>query len=229
MRTVNDHLRNANQRLKQLEKTDSDADELFPPHTITKLISILNFVGHKYGKTSEEGQQVPFNILRNYCIQIFQEATHKMQQLMNALMELDLMLVEDLGEGRQKIVIFSPDLLFSFVDWYNEWLFKKEADRVTIREEELEIINGILQFAKKGPINDKGVAKINLQEVQNESMKELGFLIKMDDVNSLIEKKLFSEKIMEEKGLFTTVIVAELEKVAPFWGIIYNLKRAKRD
>lgn len=229
MRTVNDHLRNANQRLKQLEKTDSEADELFPPHTITKLISILNLVGHKYGKSTEEGLQVPFNILRNYTIQIFQEATHKMQKLMVALMDLKFMLVEDAGEGRQKVVLYKPDLLFNFVEWYNEWLFKKEADRITIREEELSIINGLLHFAKKVPVNDKGVAKINLQEVQNESMKEIGFLIKMDDVNSLIEKKVLSEKVMEEKGLFTEVIVAELEKVAPFWGIVYSLKKVKRD
>jgi CRP/FNR family cyclic AMP-dependent transcriptional regulator len=228
MRTVNDHLRNANQRLKQLEKSEKNEDEMFPPHTITKLMSILNLVGARYGKASEEGLNVPGFTLRNYTIQIFQEPTHKMQKLMNALMELKLMSVEDAGEGKQKIILFKPDLMFSFVEWYNEWLFKKETDRVTIKEDELKILNGVAHFAKKLPKNDKGLVKLNLTEVQNESMKELGFLIKVDDVNSLIEKKILTDKMMEETGLFTLVQTEEIEKWGPYWGIIYGLKKVTR-
>lgn len=228
MRTVNDHLRNANQRLKQLEKADTEDSELFPPHTITKLVSILNLIGAKYGKPSDEGLLVPGGILRNYTIQVFQEATHKMQKLMAALMELKLMKVEDAGEGKQKIVIFKPELLFGFVEWYNDWLFKQEKDRVTIREDELKILNGVLFFAQKLPKNDKGFTKLNLTDIQNNSMRDLGFLIKVDDVNSLIEKKLMSDKMMEESGLYSNVQMEELEKSAPYWGIIYGLKRVTR-
>lgn len=228
MRTVNDHLRNANQRLKQLEKADNEDSELFPPHTITKLMSILNLVGAKYGKASEEGLLVPGGILRNYTIQVFQEATHKMQKLMNALMELKLMKVEDIGEGKQKLVIFKPELLFGFVEWYNDWLFKQEKDRVTIKEDELKVLNGVLFYAQKLPKNDKGITKLSLTDIQNNSMRDLGFLIKVDDFNSLIEKKLLSDKMMEEAGLFSNVQVEELEKSSPYWGIIYGLKRVTR-
>lgn len=228
MRTVNDHLRNANQRLKQLEKLAGEEEELFPPHTITKLVSILNFVAHRYGKDVPGGREVGGHVLRNYTIQVFQEATHKMQKLTASLQEQGLVKVEDLGEGKQKITIFKPDLLFQFVDWYNEWLFKKETDRVLIKEEELKILNALLHFARKLPKNDKGVVKVNLTEIQNDSMKELGYLVKVDDFNPLIEKKLLSEKMMEEKGLFTQVVIEELDKVLPFWGIIYGLKKVTR-
>jgi hypothetical protein len=228
MRTVNDHLRNANQRLKQLEKADNEDSDLFPPHTITKLMSILNLVGAKYGKMSEEGLLIPGGVLRNYTIQVFQEATHKMQKLMNALMELKLMKVEDIGEGKQKLVIFKPELLFGFVEWYNEWLFKQEKDRITIKEDELKILNGVLFFAQKLPKNDKGFTKLNLTDIQNNSMKDLGFLIKVEDFNSLIEKKLMTDKMMEESGLFSNVQTEELEKTSPYWGIIYGLKRVTR-
>lgn len=228
MRTVNESLRNANQRLKQLEKAPGEADEMFPPHTITKLISILNLVGHKYGKMAPEGLQINGAVLRNYTIQIFQEPTHKMQKLMNALMELNLMRVEDLEQGRQRLTIFKPELMFQFVEWYNEWLFKQEKDRISIREEELKIIDGIVHFAKKLPKDDKGFTRVSLSEMQNDSMRELGFVIKVDDVNSLIEKKVLSDKIMEEKGIFTMVQVEELEKTSPFWNIIYSLKKITR-
>lgn len=228
MRTVNEHLRQANARIKALDKAPTEEDEMFPPHTVTKLVSILNLVGAKYGKMQEDGLNIPGNTLRNYTIQIFQEPTHKMQKLMNQLMTLNLMKVEDIGEGRQKIVIYKPDLLFSFVEWYNDWLFKKESERVHIREDELKLLSGVLQYSKKLPQNEKGQVKINLTDLQNDSMKDLGYLIKVEELTILIEKGLMSEKIMEETGIFSTVQVADLEKVTPYWQIIYGLRKVTR-
>jgi len=231
MRTVNDHLRNANQRIKQLEKNESTETELFPPHTITKLISILCLVGHKYGKQSDEDKGLVINgaLLRNYTIQVFQEATHKMQKMMTVLSDLQFMKVEDLGEGRQKIVVYKPDFLFAFAEWYNEWLFKKETDRIVIKEEEIKILKGILHFAKDAPADNKGLKKINLHHIQNESMKELGYLIKTEEIQSLVEKKIVSEPMMEEGGgLTVTAQIEELEKITPFWEIIYTLGKVRR-
>lgn len=228
MRTVNDHLREANARIKALEKTEKDDQGMFPPHTITKLVSILNLIGHKYGKPTEEGLVVPQYTLRNYTIQIFQEATHKMEKLMAALSEIQLMKVENMGEGKQKIVILNPELLFEFVEWYNDWLFKPEKDRVTIKEEELKIMKALLHFGKKLTPDAKGQVKLNLKDMQNESMKELEFLVKVEDVNSLIEKKLISEKIMDDSGLFVNFTLDEMSKMAPKWDLIYQLKKFTR-
>ncbi len=210
MRMVNDHLRNANQRLKQLEKSASEDDEMFPPHTITKLVSILNLVGWKYGKQTEEGLNIPFNILRNYTIQIFQEATHKMQKLMNALMALELMTVEDIGEGRQKIIVLKPEVLFGFVEWYNDWLFKPDKDKVSYSNEEIKTLTGIIHYSRKLEANAKGARKVNINDLQNDSMKELGFLLKVEDLNPLIEKHLLSDKIMEESGVFVNLILDDI-------------------
>lgn len=230
MRTVNDHLRNANQRIKQLESTSSSETDLFPPHTITKLVSILNLVGTRYGKYSAEDKGIVINggLLRNYTIQIFQEATHKMQKLMNVLMDMKLMKVEDLGEGRQKIVLYQAELLYGFVEWFNEWLFKKESDRVTIKEEEIKILSAVSHFAKKTPPNDKGQVKLNLTEMQNDSMKELGFLIKIEETLPLIEKNLMGDQIMGDGIIHSLVYPTELDKIIPFWGIIYTLKKVTR-
>lgn len=227
MRTVNDHLREANMRIKTLEKPPGEED-LFPPHTINKLISILNFVGNRYGKMTEEGLLVPQYRLRNYTIQIFQEATHKMDKLLVALNEIGLISIEDQGEGKQKIVIKEPDTLFDFVDWHNEWLFMQEKDRVLVREEELKIMKAVIHFGKQLTPNAKGQVKLSLKQMQDDSMRELDFLVKMDDVNSLIEKKLLSDKIMEESGIYVSFSMEELVKMAPKWDIIYKLKRMTR-
>jgi CRP/FNR family transcriptional regulator, cyclic AMP receptor protein len=224
MRTVNTNLRDANARLKSLEKVNNEND-MFPPHTITKLASILNLVGHRYGKPSDEGLLVPFNTLRNYTIQIFQEPTHKMDKLMSALTELKFMKIDDMGDGKKRIVIHKADLMFSFVEWYNDWLFKAEKDRITITEDELKILKSVIHFGKKVQPDAKGNTKMSLTEMQNDSMRELSFLVKVDDVNPLIEKKLIGDKMMEESGVYTAFKMDELEKMAPYWEIIYSLKK----
>ena len=231
MRTVNDNLRNANQRIKQLENTNSAA-EMFPPHTINKLMAIFNFVSMKFGKPNEElkGLVVNSYTLRNYTIQIFQEATHKMQKLMDCLEELGFVKNMELGEGKSQVVSYKPDLLFQFVEWHNEWLFTQEKDRITVSEDHIKLINGLVHFAKKVPANDKGLSKISLTDLQNDSMRELGFLIRVEETLPLVEKKLISEHMMTEdgKGLTTTLDLVNLEKITPFWTIIYAVRKIRR-
>lgn len=228
MRTVNDHLRNANKRIKELEKATTDEEEIFPPHTITKLTAILNFVGLRYGEPTNEGLSVPASILRNYTIQVFGEATHKMQKLMASLAELELMRVEDVGEGRQKILVLDDKLLFRFTEWYNDWLFKKDADRVLIKDDEVKILRGLLEFGKKLEPDDKGMVKVNLTEIQNESMRVLGFLLRVEDTHGLVENELLTEHMSEPNGICSKFSVEEYEKLVPFWTIVYALRRVKK-
>nr|WP_295900768.1 cyclic nucleotide-binding domain-containing protein [uncultured Bdellovibrio sp.] len=229
MKTLNENLREANKKIKILENANPD-EERFPPHIVNKYISILNLVGHKYGKP-EEGGGVSFSsvLLRNYTIQIFQEATNKMQSVVNALTDLGYIVQEDRGDGTQKIINSKPQELFSFVDWYNEWLFKQEKDRLpALTDAEVKVLNGILLFARRVEPNNKGFRKVNLNDVQNESMKETGNLIRSDDVNPLIEKKYLTEKIMDEQGVYIMISLEDVESLARNWTIVNNLKRKLR-
>ncbi|MCK6598044.1 MAG: Crp/Fnr family transcriptional regulator [Bdellovibrionaceae bacterium] len=227
LRNLNENLREANKRIKLLESSNQD-DERFPPHVINKFLSILNFIGNKYGSKEDEGLIIPQNRLRNTTIQIFQEATNKMQSIQSALQEMSLMKIEELGEGRQKIVILKPDLLFDFVDWYNDWLFKNDKDKVSFSSEEIKTFSGIINYAKKIDPNPKGVRKVNVNDLQNDSMKELGFLLKVEDLNPLIEKHVVSEKIMEEGGVFVNIILDDIEKMATYWKMIWDFKKHLR-
>ncbi len=229
MKTLNENLREANKKIKILENANPDEDR-FPPHIVNKYISILNLVGHKYGKAEENGG-VSFSsvLLRNYTIQIFQEATNKMQSVVNALTDLGYIVQEDRGDGTQKIINAKPQDLFSFVDWYNDWLFKQEKDRLPqLSDQDVRILNGILLFARKAEPNAKGFRKVNLNDVQNESMKETGNLIRTDDVNPLIEKKYLTEKIMDEQGVYIMVSLEDVEPLARNWTIVNNLKKKLR-
>lgn len=229
MRTMNDNLREANKKIKILENPETENDR-FPPHVVNKLLTIINLVGHRFGQKEENGSvNIPQNKLRNYTIQIFQEATNKMDSMQAALKELGYFEIEDLGEGRKKLVSLKPDFLIDFVDWYNEWLFKQDKDKVSVSAEEVKVLNGVMHFAQKATPDAKGFRKINLGDIQNDSMRDLGYLLKADDVNPLIEKKFVSEKIMEEGGgVFVTVNLEEVEKPATYWKLIWDLKKHLR-
>ena len=228
MKTLNENLREANKKIRILENPTQEEDR-FPPHIVNKYISIVNLVGHKYGKPEGDSLSFSSQLLRNYTIQIFQEATNKMQSVVTALNELGFLKIEDKGDGTQKITNVTPSELFSFVDWYNDWLFKQEKDRMPpLKDDEVRILQGILGFAKKVPADAKGFHKVDLNDVQNESMKETGHLIRVDDVNSLIEKKYLTEKIMDEKGLYIMVNIGDVEAYAKNWGLISSLRRKLR-
>lgn len=224
MKTMNENMREANKKIKTLENPNAE-EARYAPHVVNKLISIFNYVGNRYGQKEGDVLTVPQNRLRNTTIQIFQEATNKMQTMLQSLEALGYAKVEDLGEGKQKISNLQPDALFDFVDWYNDWLFKQEKDKVYIEEAEVRLLVGLVHFGKKVEPNNKGIRKVSLSEIQNESMKELGSLLKADDFNGLIEKKVVSEKIMEEKGVFIGVSVEDLEPMVKNWKLVWDLKK----
>lgn len=226
LRTMNDNLREANKKIKILENPDTE-QERFPPHVINKMLSLINLIGFKFGSKDDEsgGVLINSNKLRNFTIQVFQEPTNKMDAMTLALKELGMFIVEDIGEGRKKLVNLQQDFTFEFVDWYNEWLFKQDKDKVSLSADEVKILDAIIVFAKKVDADGKGLRKVNLGDVQNDSMRDVGFLVKVEDVNGLIEKGFMSEKLMEEKGAFVMVNLEEIEKPARYWKFLWDLKK----
>ncbi|HPI39226.1 MAG TPA: cyclic nucleotide-binding domain-containing protein [Pseudobdellovibrionaceae bacterium] len=228
LRNLNENLREANKKIKILENTSADEDR-FPPHVVNKLLSILNYVFLRFGKDDEKGKFLNSMTLRNQTIQVFQEPTNKMQSMVNSLTEMGYITTQDVGDGTQRILNHRPDDLFRFAEWYNEWLFKQEKDRLpSLKEEEVKTLKGLIHFAKKIEVDKKGFRKVNLNNVQNESVKELGGLLKIEDVNSLVEKKYLNDKVMDESGVSVFINLEELEPQANHWDIVNIFKRKLR-
>ncbi len=226
VRTVNNHLRNANKKIKELEKAVDEEKEFFSPYMMTRLMGILTLVAHRFGEKTEHGFEIPAGTLRRYTIQIFQQPTAKMQKLTEILQAMGYMKIEDLGEGRQRLTISKLDTLFGFVDFYNDFLFKDESKRLQIQEKELKPMNTLIYYGKKATPDDKGKIKLNLTQMQLDSHTDLGYIFNHDDVNSLIEKKLTSDKMPEDGGILVIYPdLKEIERIYPYWDIVYALKR----
>ncbi len=227
VKTVNSHLRDANVRIKNLETTANDNDEMFPPHLTTRLCAIISLVGMKCGEKTPEGHLVISHFtLRNYCIQIFQQPTNKLDKLMDIFGALQIMKVEELGEGKKKITLLKPKLLEDFTDWYNKFLFTEESKRIILEEKYMPAVRALLFYGRKITPDEKGEVMVNLTEMQNNSMRDLNTLFNVSDADPLSEKGLVQEKQSGANNNLTMKFkLAELEAVLPYWEIIYCLKK----
>jgi CRP-like cAMP-binding protein len=227
VKTINGHLRETNQRLKNLETAANDNEEMFPPHMVTRLCGIISLIGFKSGEKADDGTMlIPYGVLRDYCIQIFQAPTNKLDKMMEVLQALQLMKVEDIGEGKKRVTILNHKLITEFTDWYNKYLFTEQSKRVEIAEKELPTMRALVFYGKKVQPDAGGFTKVSLTEMQNSSMRDLNHLFSVNDSDSLSEKGLVQEKASEDGGVLTTKFkMADIEGVLPFWEIIYTLKK----
>lgn len=223
VKTVNSNLRNANQTIKNLQAASGGEKEMFPPHTITCLCGIITLMGFKAGENTKEGLIIPTNTLRNYTIQIFKQPTYKMDKMMEMLAAMGYMKIEELGEGRRKLIILKHKELTDFVDWYNDYLFKEESKRVTIEEKELVCMRALIFYGNKLEKDAKGRVIINLTEMQNNSMKDLSQVIDVNAPNSLIEKGLCEEKQTKDGYMTMGFNIDEINRITPHWTLVYAL------
>lgn len=229
VRTVNEHLRNANKRIQALEKLDQEETQKFPPHAITKLCGILILVAAKYAESQEKDGRKDLvlsgGMLRNYTIQIFQEPTHKMNTLLEWLGELDILAVESLGEGQQQIRFYKYELLSAFTEWYNKWLFTADDKKITIAEQEMPVLKALMFYAQQTEPQKDGTYKLYVNEIRNRSLQDLDYLVDTNDYDSLIQKKVLGEKIQEEKGITISFKPELMERVLPFWEILFHIQK----
>lgn len=226
VKTINAKLRDANAKIKNLEQLSAQETTVFNSHMITRLCAIIALIGYKCGEKNPEGEGmlIPYYTLRNYCIQVFQQPTSKMDKMMEALQGFGIMKVEDVGEGRKKVTILKHAFLADFVDWYNEYLFKDESKRITIEEKELPALKALLFYGGKATPNDKGEVQVSLTEIQNNSMKDLGQLINVNSTDSLAEKGLVQDKQSGEGGVLSQkFVLKDVQRVTPFWELVHAL------
>jgi CRP/FNR family transcriptional regulator, cyclic AMP receptor protein len=229
VKAINGHLRQANIKIRQLERTQQEEKEVFSSHTITCLMSILGFVGQRYGEETPDGLLIPFGTLRNYTIQIFQQATHKMTTLCEVLSEFGYTSIENLGEGKTKLVIKNIDFIFKFVEFYNNQLFSEQAKKNNINELQLKTLKVAKHYGEKAEKNHKGFVKINVTEISRVSMKEMGSKISVDDVKSLSESGMLGDHSADGDNDYIEFEIEYISNIVPFWELVFRLKSFQSD
>lgn len=224
VKNVNGKLRDANAKIKNLEKENAPETTAFQPHMITRLCAIIALIGYKSGEPEGDGLVIPYYQLRNYCIQIFQAPTSKLDKMLEALQGMQIAKVEELDQGRKKITLLKHEFLAKFVDWYNEYLFKDEGKRITILEKDMPALRALAFYGQKQTPNDKGEVTVNLTDIQNNSMKDLGTLVSVNATDVFAEKGLVQEKQSGEGGILTQkFILKDILAALPNWELVHAL------
>lgn len=224
IKTINDHLRDANARIKNLDTAKGGDEGEFSPYRITKLCAILSLVGHKFAEQKPEGLILNYEKLRAYTIQIFQEPTNKMDKMCAILSGLGFVEIQDLGEGRKQVVYKRLQELGEFVDFYNKYLFTEESKRITVEKKDLKNLRAMVFYGSKQQPDAKGLVKINLTQIQNESMKDLGFVLTVNEWESVISKKITGDKISESGSISLPFDLKIVESLLKNWEVVYTIQ-----
>ena len=228
-KAINSNLRRANIRIRQLERTQAEETEQFPSHTINQLMSILGFVAFRYGEDTEHGFQIPAGKLRNYTIQVFQQSTHKMNVLTEALEKFGYMKIESLEEGRVRLIINDLDFIFRFVEFYNKQLFSDDAKKLEVTRQSWPTLKVAQHYGEKETPNDKGFVKLNLTEARKAAITDLSLRVNMEDVKHFSEVGILGEFYSENGHDHIEFEIDYVSEAVPYWELVHHLKSLTRD
>jgi CRP-like cAMP-binding protein len=224
VKTINNHLREANQKIKNLETASKDEAYVFDSYSLNTYIGLLSLVATKYGQQVEGGVEIPYNLLRDFTIQVFQLATNKMFKLLDQLTELEHCVVENIGDGQKRLVLKSYETISDLSIYYNRWLYKAKDKRIEFTARDLPPLKALIFYGEKAQkLSNEDKVKISLTDVQNDSMRDLGYLTPIEMFDALIEKGLISDKVMENNMIYTTFDLKSLKTQTLYWEIIFTL------
>lgn len=228
VKTIIGQLREANSRIKNLEVAPVNEEEAFPPHLACRLFAIISLIGFKSGEKTADGLEVPYPVLREYCIQVFQQPTNRLDRLLELLHTLGHAKFEDVGEGKKRVVLTNHELLSDFTDWHYRYVFAEDAKRVTVAEKDVPALRALAHYGAKLTPNPKGVVKVNLTEIQATAPDELGYAFSVTDADPLVEVGLAEEKHSADGGSLTMAFrLEEIARILPFWQIYYAVRSVR--
>lgn len=230
MKTVTNHLRSANAKIRLLEKSKEEEKELFSSHLITQLTSVLGFVAAHYGTTVDSGEgrvQVPAGTLRTYTIQIFRLPTSKMQTLIETLAARGVMTIEPLGEGKQRLIVEDVGFLFRFVEFFNNQFFSDEAKKFNLSEKQLQGVQALVEFSKDTPRNGRGYKNVDVDYCINQALTVHRQKVEKPMIQKLSESGLLGEYTSDGKKDFVEIDVDYLTEISRYWELYFDLKAHK--
>jgi hypothetical protein len=87
-------------------------------------------------------------------------------------------------------------------------------------------LKALVFYGRKATPDDKGIVTVNLTDMQNSSMKDLGYLVSANASDSLAEKKLVQEKQSGEGNTLTQkFVLKDVEAIVPYWEMVFALTK----
>ena len=152
-----------------------------------------------------------------------------MNKLTEVLSDFGYMNVEELGEGKVRLIMNDVDFVFRFVEFYNNQLFNETAKKFDINDYQLKTLKVAQYYGERADQDANGFVKINITELLNTSFKEMGFKIDIDEVKKLSEIGLLGEHSSDGKHDWIQFEIDHISEIVPYWELIHHLKAFTND
>lgn len=227
IKTINNHLRAANQRIKILESERQVSKEMFPPREILKYTAVLSLVSHRAGVQTDDGIYLPTLSLRRYIGNVFGLSNAKLQTLVDKLAGLGILEVVTSDGEQQKVMLYEQDLITRFAEWYGAYLKEPEDERLVLREKEHEMLAILIANSAKYATDAEDKVNMPMNQIVGSSLQEFQFSLTVNHIDLLESKGVIDNKITD-----TRLIVfdpKELKFVYHCWQIIFALTGIPKD
>jgi CRP-like cAMP-binding protein len=237
IRTMNQRLRDTNNRVKALEKGQgidysnksgrTEEYQYIEPHTVVKFCAIIAMVTAQYGAQKRMNEETVMDLnpalIRNYAVQVFQEPASKLTEVLEVLQKSQMLLIENLEEDKQRLLMpeGKDKELLAFVSYYNEELQKDFSERLSLSRASVDALELLVHYSENFLIKKDGTCRANIIELQNRAFEELNKFVEKEAFQELIDHGLVSEMRAESAtNIFVTYNRDELGRIAPYQSLI---------
>jgi CRP-like cAMP-binding protein len=225
VKTINNQLREANIRIRNLENIAADSKDKLLPHTLLRICTMISLVGSKTELSADDNPVVPYKDLNYYCSQIFHQPAHKLNKTLKGLQKLNLLEIDEEDEN-QNVVLLEHQVIDDFSRWYHGYLSTESTKQVVIEENELPTFQAVVYYGQEAEADDDGNVTVDLNEVQKNAKDDLDLKFSMIAFDNLAKKGLFSEKIIEDGAAITKFNFEEMAQLSTYWSIIHTVQGA---
>lgn len=225
VKTINNQLREASIRIRNLENIASDTKDKLLPHTLLRICTMISLVALRAEESTEEGPIIPYKDLYFYATSIFHQPPHKLNKVLKSLQKLNLLQIDEDDEN-QSVILLEHETLDAFTRWYHNFLSLEQSKQVYVEEKELSTFQAVIYYGQDVEADENGFVKVNLDHVKENSQDELELKFNMNHLDAMATKGLFKDRTVEDGVPVTSFNFEALAPLATYWNIIHATQQS---
>lgn len=230
-KTINNQLRDANTRIKNLENIVSDTKEKLMPHMLLRVCCVADLLCYKADSDEDDNKIFPYKELYNVLVQVFHQNKQKINKALKALKELNILDIVDSEDG-QMVIVYDQSTLYDFAVWFQENMAKDAGDQISIEEKDLPVLHILAYYGQDEDsateVSD-GIVKVHIDHIQKNSKLDLSLTFPPTAVDGFMKKGIILDKQADDAGIWISYDAVELTKLFNYWTLIHTFNNSDSD
>jgi CRP/FNR family transcriptional regulator, cyclic AMP receptor protein len=199
LKTIVARLRTASTRIRQLETSSTAFDYsntdgkrsahahyvYLSPTDVLKICSSILLVASRNGKPAGSGIEIRPGLLQRYANQIMGVPVAKVTSMIDILAASGVMSVSDPTAGTSQTCLLDADFLEQLIAYLNEENLLEPSKRHDVSIKGFLIMSLIAKHLAKYPLDESGMASVNVAQVRKAEIRDGKELFRMEDFSEL--------------------------------------------